>query len=354
MTESNHDNAASALAGRMLKNGWVVKHRIDSTGGTGGFFSVCYLVNNGYQDAFLKALNFQAFFQLFNGRPIVDIINEQTAAYRYEKDLLNRCKENRLSKVALILDEGEEFVPGYTITNVPYLIFEVANCDVRSHIRFSQDLEIPWKLRSLHNVAVGLKQLHSVKIGHQDLKPSNVLVYNDGNLSKIADLGRSLCENIVAPHDSNGDFPGDLNYAPPEYFYGYRIQDWSVRTKSTDIYLFGSLIVFYFTGTNMTSLIGKNIDEQFNWNNWNGTFSAVRDYLIDGFYRAVKEFKSSITNINLANELSTIVEYCCHPIPELRGHPKVLNSKLDQFDFQRLISKLDILARNSEYLNQWQ
>ena len=66
-------------------------------------------------------------------------------------------------------------------------------------------------------MAVGLKQLHGIKISHQDLKPSNVLLYNEGFVSKIGDLGRSLCADIDAPHDNGINFPGDFTYAPPEY-----------------------------------------------------------------------------------------------------------------------------------------
>jgi eukaryotic-like serine/threonine-protein kinase len=345
-----NDNAAHALEGKLLKKRWEVIRKIEpKPGSTGGFFSVCYLVKdieNG-QEAFLKALNFFAFFQLFGGRPIVEIINEQTNAFKYERELLLRCKNGRLSKVSTILDEGEEYLDSYTIANVPYLIFEMADGDVRSHLTFSKDIEIAWKLKSLHDVAVGLKQLHSVDIGHQDLKPSNILLYGNGILSKIGDLGRSLCAELNPPHDNGHDFPGDFNYAPPEYLYHYHEPDWIKRIRSTDMYLFGGLISFYFTGSNMTALIGKNIDPQFKWDKWRGTFNEVRDYLLDGFYKAINEFKTSITNPELASELSTIIEYCCYPIPENRGHPRALALIGNQYDFQRIITRFDVLERKS-------
>jgi hypothetical protein len=121
-----HENAAHSLEGRTLKNNWnVIKKLEPKPGTTGGFFSVGYIVNNGEKDAFLKAIDFNAFFKLDPRRSIVDILNEQTAAFKFEKDLLLRCKSNRLSKVSLIIDEGEELYPEFTIPNVPYLIFEM-------------------------------------------------------------------------------------------------------------------------------------------------------------------------------------------------------------------------------------
>jgi len=354
------ETAAHSLLGRTLKNDWkVIRKHEKKDGDTGGFFSVCYTVSKNGELAFLKALNFTAFFQLFKGRPIIEILSEQTNAYKYEKDLLNRCKNNRLSKVSLIIDEGEEIVDDFTISNVPYLIFKIAEGDARSHMNFSMNLENSWKLNSLHNIAVGLKQLHGVRIGHQDLKPSNILLFQDGLVSKIGDLGRSLCSDIEAPHENNGNFPGDFSYSPPEFLYNFIEPDWNFRIGATDMYLFGSLVVFYFTGTNMTSLIGKNLDPQFKWTRWRGTFEQVNDYLINAFYKAIQEFKSSIIDQNLANELAEIIEYSCFPIPNRRGHPKTLKisndkngdrrTNLNQFDFRRIISKFDILTKRAKY-----
>lgn len=86
----------------------------------------------------MKALNFQAFFQLFPEKSVLEILNEQTTAYKYEKELLMRCKNNRLSKVSLILEEGEENIDRFTTGTVPYLIFKMADGDIRSKINFSK------------------------------------------------------------------------------------------------------------------------------------------------------------------------------------------------------------------------
>nr|WP_293167280.1 protein kinase [Allomuricauda sp.] len=339
--------------------GKVLRKVEPKPGATGGFFSVCYVVSRENEQAFLKALNFHAFFQLFNGKSIVEVIKEQTDAFKFERDLLLRCKESKLSKISMVIDEGEVVLDGFTIPNVPYLIFELSDGDVRSHMNFSKDVEIVWKLNSLHNVAVGLKQLHGVEIAHQDLKPSNILMYEKGVVSKIGDLGRSLCSDIEAPHENGGAFPGDLNYAPPEFLYRFIDPDWNFRVRSTDMYLFGSLIVFYFSGTNMTALIGKNLDPKFKWTQWQGTFADVQDYLVDAFYKGVKEFKSYISDNTLSNELSEIVSYCCFPIPHKRGHPKTNTvasnikggtaTNFNPFNFERIVSKFDLLYKRSKY-----
>lgn len=343
-------SAAHALVGRNLNNNWFVEKLIESNpSSTGGFFSVCYLVNNGERQAFLKALNFAAFFQIFQGRPVVEIIAEQTKAYQFEREIMMKCKNRKLTKVSIIIDEGEEFVDGFTIPKVPYLIFEIADGDVRAHMNFSDDIDIAWKLRSLHDVAVGLKQLHGIGISHQDIKPSNILLFQNGIVSKISDLGRSLCSDLVAPHDDGNSFTGDFSYAPPEFLYRHVEPDWNKRVRSTDMYLFGSLISFYFLGINMTALIGKNLDPQFRWTNWGGGFLDVKDYLTDAFYRSLRELKSSISNTSLANDIASLVEKCCFPYPDLRGFSSISDIHYIRYDFHRIISKLDLLSKKAEF-----
>ena len=66
------DNAAHALVGKQLKNGWMVAKKIEpKPESTGGFFSVCYVVDNGEKEAFLKALNFNAFFNYLKAKMLL-------------------------------------------------------------------------------------------------------------------------------------------------------------------------------------------------------------------------------------------------------------------------------------------
>ncbi len=83
---SINDIAAHNLIGRTLNNWKVLKKIEPSDGATGGFFSVCYIVEKNNEQAFLKALNFNAFFQMFPGKGIVKILQEQTNAFEFEKN----------------------------------------------------------------------------------------------------------------------------------------------------------------------------------------------------------------------------------------------------------------------------
>lgn len=342
-------NAAYSLVGRVLNSKWSVTKLITKDkDGTGGNFSVCYEVVNGQQIAFLKALNIKAFFQMAPNRPVMEVMLEQSRAYEYEKDVLNRCKDRRLSKVATIIDEGNEVIEGFVYNQVPYLVFEMANGDLRSQLKnYTNALEAAWKLRSLHNIAVGMKQLHSAKISHQDLKPSNVLIFEQGATSKVGDLGRALCQDILAPHDVNGGFAGDRNYAPPEAFYGHIEPDWQRRIQQVDLYMFGNLATFYFSGVTLTALIFSHLEPRFYFMNWHGTYADVKAYLLDAYYRAMQTLDASISGAHKA-ELLALIDSCSHADPEKRGlHHK--SKMVQKLPFEVVVSKLNLLASKAEY-----
>jgi len=346
----NDANAAEGLEGITLDTGWIVLEKIQKPpGATGSFFSVCYKVQKGDDVCFLKAFNFAKFLQLSKGtaKQVVDVISEMLDAYKYERDLSFMCRDKHVTKVVIVKDYGEQFVQGYPITVVPYLIFDLADEDVRSKLRFTERLDVAWKLKSLHSVATGLRQLHAVDVSHQDLKPSNVLLFHDE--SKIGDLGRSTCLSLDSPH-KNEPFAGDYNYAPPEILYGDYESDWRKRSYAADCYLFGGLIVFYFAGITMNALLRKHIADKLSWEYYRGSFDDVKAYLLDAFSKALVEFETCFEEDGLIKqELRILVEYLCYPLPEKRGHPKGIGSSSNQYNMERIISKLDYLHKKAKY-----
>jgi len=343
-----NNNAAHNLLNRTLASGWNVKKKIEKTDNqTGAFFSVCYLVEKDNETCFLKAFDFTKFLSISTpGSKAVDVMNDMLTAYRYERDLSEHCKNKHVTKVAFVRVADEEIVEGYSITIVPYLIFDLAEGDVRKKLDFSKDLDYAWRFKSLHDISVGLKQLHGVEITHQDLKPSNVLVYHTLE-SKIGDLGRSICRDIDGPYNKE-IFTGDFTYAPPEIMYGYYERDWIKRVFATDCYLLGSLVTFYFSGISMSALLRKNIPDNYSWEKWSGTFKELIPYLEDGFIKALYEFESNLENEYFKTDLKEIVKHLCNPFPERRGHPKNVTSDGSNYNLERFVANLDYLKRKAE------
>jgi eukaryotic-like serine/threonine-protein kinase len=127
---------------------------------------------------------------------------------------LAKCKKRNLHRVVTPLANGTVKVPGGfgPLENVCYLIFELASGDIRDEVNKFAAFDLAWCLRSLHHSALGLKQLHDAGIAHQDLKPSNVLVFSDSG-SKIADLGCASDSTAYSKIDGL-PVPGDMGYAP--------------------------------------------------------------------------------------------------------------------------------------------
>jgi serine/threonine protein kinase len=341
-------NAASSLLGRKLESGWEVIERIEKPDcATGSFFSVCYKARKDDELGFLKAFDFAKFFQLADPpKRVVDIMTDMLNAYKYEKQLSEFCRGHHVTKVLFVKDAGEENIEGFTIQLVPYLIFDLAEGDVRRNLIFSEKLDVTWRIKSLHDIAVGLKQLHYIEISHQDLKPSNILLFKGE--SKIGDLGRSVCRSIISPYE-NLPFTGDFNYAPPEIMYAYYLADWHERVFATDCYLLGSMVVFYFTGISMSALLSKYIPPDFRYDVWHGSFDEIRPYILNAFSQALNEFEKAIYNGYLKKELHWIVEKLCYPLPKERGHPKNRMMVGNPYDLERFVSKFDLLHRRAKY-----
>jgi eukaryotic-like serine/threonine-protein kinase len=346
------NNAAHSLLGITLKTGWLVKEKIQKNDNqTGSTFSVGYIVEKDGETCFLKAFDFGGF--LANAVPkqgkdeieVVDVVNEMTTAFIYERDLSKHCKDKHVTKVTFVKEAGQEFVQGVSIPVVPYLIFDLADGDVRKRLAFSANLDYAWRLKSLHDIAVGLKQLHQIEVSHQDLKPSNILVFNTD--SKLGDLGRSMCRDIDGPYNKRA-FSGDWNYAPPEMMYRYYEKDWNKRVFATDCYLLGSLIVFYFSGISMSALLRKHIPDNFSWENWRGGFEELKPYLEDGFSKALSEFEENVRYPEFKEDLKALIEHLCHPYPERRGHPKNIAANGSNYSLERFITRLDVLKTRAE------
>ncbi len=342
-------SAAHALTGKTLLTGWFVLDKINpKLGSTGGNFSVCYLVEKEDKKGFMKTLDtlkFVSGYQPDKTEAMADVLN----AYNYEKEILRRCGDKKLSKVSRLLDAGEENFPGFILSNVYYMIFEKADDDVRNFINFTKSIDTAWKLRSLHNVATGIKQLHSIDISHQDIKPSNLFVY-DHITTKVGDLGSSLCQFIRAPH-SDLDFPGDPRYAPPEVFHGYALPEWKDKVFAIDCYLLGSMVVFYFTGQNMTALLSQNIDKRINILSY--TFEQALPFWIMSFDKSLEIFKDHLNDYPDSSELIDIINMLCFPDPRKRGHIKTIKEQGSNFQMTRFVSIFDLLASKAElYLSR--
>jgi serine/threonine protein kinase len=190
-----------------------------------------------------------------------------------------------------------------------------------------------------------LAQLHSRSIAHQDIKPSNVLVFEEMT-SKIADLGRASMKDRACPHDGMR-VPGANSYAPPELLYRFESPDWDERRLGCDLYLLGSLVFFFFTGIGATGLILRNLDDALHPTNWRGMFHDALPFLIDAFEKALNDLRKDVPN-PFTDAVVGMARQLCYPDPALRGHPKVRAQAGARFSLERYISEFNALASRAE------
>ena len=133
-----------------LDGGWTVREmQPRPADATGGHFSVGYIAEDEQGGtAFLKALDFSAPLE---EPDLTAAMQLMTTEYTFERDVCRKCRDARLSRVALALSEGTVTVPNAgPLSRVPYLLFEYADRNARSHLDRHGQLEVVWRLRTLH------------------------------------------------------------------------------------------------------------------------------------------------------------------------------------------------------------
>jgi serine/threonine protein kinase len=188
-----------------------------------------------------------------------------------------------------------------------------------------------------------MRQIHTNLIAHQDLKPSNVLLF--GQEARVADFGCASRKGHVAPHDEF-NVAGDKTYSPPEQLYGFRHPDFAVRRIGCDMYMLGNLAAFLFTGLNVTSQLFVHLPSQFHWRKWEGKYDEVLTYLMNAYYTVIDELKNEI-NQEIAPEIVPVIEELCNPDIFKRGIRK-WNGHHSQYSLERYVSRIDYIRLNIE------
>jgi serine/threonine protein kinase len=351
-------NPCEQLAGKDVpgerkgKTWKVLQKVVRSSDATGGKFSIGYQAR--HEDGtlgFLKATDIGLLVKSNAADTPLERMQRALNEQAFERKILEICRGSNLDRIVHAIDHGQiEVTDGGVRDVVFYIIFERAEGDVRTQTSREQRQTLSWTLCALHNLAVAIQQLHVQKIAHNDVKPSNFLVFEQ-YLQKLADLGRATSEKESGPWDGV-KYSGDGNYAAPEFWYyhytvpkiGNKI-DFSVR-QASDLFHLGSMGFFLVTGQRLTPLMRTKLRPEHNPLNWNGNFYDVLPYVRDAFGECMIVFESELPKdakgnlIPEAIALKATIAQLCEPDPDLRGHP-LNKTDGNKYGVERYISQFD-------------
>jgi serine/threonine protein kinase len=336
------EGPAADLEGKELRGGWKVLQRLDREfGSTGGLYSVGYLVEHtdGTQ-AFMKAHDYARAVRE-NVSDFSRILEDMLGAHNFERDINDHCADVRMSRVVRVLAADGILVDGSELP-VNYLIFELAEGDVRHRLGDFDNSDLNWKLKTCHQTATGLSQLHRRGIAHQDLKPSNLMDFgSDG--SKIGDLGNAWRDGRTSPL-SRSDFAGDPEYAPPECLYSYEMPEIEARLKARDLYMFGSILLFLLSGADATCALLTQLPIRHRPGATGASFEQALPHLYEATDKVAEELERMLAD-PFSVELGATYRQLCDPDPLRRGHPLARTKHSDPYSLDRYISQLDRLAK---------
>jgi serine/threonine protein kinase/Flp pilus assembly protein TadD len=154
--------------------------------------------------------------------------------------------------IATVYDFGE------TVEGQPFIVMELIGGQTLDVFLKNANLDLPETIDVLIDVAAALAAAHKAGIVHRDVKPTNIIVTDNGNSVKVLDFGLSKYvegsetdETSVSATFSNqqtitqeGVIMGTPLYLSPEQALGEKIDERS------DIFSLGTLLYECLTGVN--------------------------------------------------------------------------------------------------------
>jgi serine/threonine protein kinase len=307
---------------------------------TEGSFSRGFFGEKDGLRAFIKVLDFKGASD--HGLSL-DALSFLLNAHRFEHTVLEACRDARLANIVSLYDSGQcEIETPIGRQTVYFFALELAPRDVRHSIEFGPSENAGWKLRILHQTALALTQLHGKRICHQDVKPGNILDF-DNRTFKLTDFGRAFSHVHEFPQAKAIPFMGELCYAPPEYAYGYTPVEIIDQREGADAYLLGSLIGILFCGLGATTMLLSALPEEIRpLREPTPRFQEALPYLVSAHTSVVMDLAEQIP-ISISERLSTAYQQLTHPDPAVRGNPASRREVGRRPGIERYVSLFDRL-----------
>lgn len=190
------------------------------------------------------------------------------ARFRHEAQAVGRLTHPR---IAAIYDYGED-------ADIAYIVMEMVNGrSLYDHLKNQARFDLAEIGEILRQLLDGLGYAHSQGVVHRDVKPSNLLINDDGRI-KISDFG--IAHIDTSSLTQVGEIMGSPGYMSPEQFTG------DEPDLRTDIYAAG--VIAYelltgrkpFTGSNVEIMRQVISERPANASDYNSKISAQLDWAL--------------------------------------------------------------------------
>lgn len=160
--------------------------------------------------------------------------------FRHEAQAVGRLTHPR---IAAIFDYGED-------ADIAYIVMELVNGkSLYQHLQNKAQFELKEVGEIVRQILDGLGYAHGQGVVHRDVKPSNILINDDGRI-KISDFGIARLDTSTLTQV--GEIMGSPGYMSPEQFIGSDIG------ASSDIYSAG--VIAYELITGRKPFVGSNVE----------------------------------------------------------------------------------------------
>lgn len=195
----------------------------------------------------------------------VKILN---GTYDFAPDLL-RTAEKEVMAISAIKHENIVSLRGSggTSDGRPYIVMDFLNGQTLETIFSGGELiELPRFQRLFGQICLGLDAIHSKQMVHCDVKPSNIIIVNDGDRERVKLVDFGLVRKVSPSSTSAGNthmgvVVGSPAYMSPEQCQGRRVD------FATDIYSLGCVMYEAltgnppFSGNSVYEIFSKHIHE---------------------------------------------------------------------------------------------
>ena len=211
----------------------IGKYRVDGVLGQGGMGTV-------YR-AFDTAIHRQVAIKTVN-KAMLDPIDLQYALtrFRHEAQAVGRLTHPR---IAAIYDYGEDI-------EIAFIVMELVNGQsLFQHMQEQAQFSLKEIGEMVRQLLDGLGYAHAQGVTHRDVKPSNILINDDGRI-KLSDFGIARIESSTLTQV--GEIMGSPGYMAPEQFLGTDVD------ASSDLYSVG--IIAYELLVGKRPFLGNNAE----------------------------------------------------------------------------------------------